>query len=296
MKLTETSEYKYKKDESITIKKQTYVKEKNKLLHKYTAEKNSIFAKGFPSEEDAVKELNRKLNLVNNQKKQNQMSNLSELKKQLELAESQVKHPFIADDRQLLASAKIKIAELKEQIKNFDSEAEETNLSETSEIESDVVSEGETLEELYEQKEIIESQINESYVKNNPVRLAATQRELKEIEDKISKMGDKVKTKKEVVTQKQPKEKVKVKESIQKEKKQPKVEQPKEPKQKSVETKGVRIKVGDMVNFEERESGKIIKGEVVKLEPTSAGDSFNAYVLMKSGEKKKVRAHKLKKI
>ena len=53
--------------------KETFVNEKNKSLHKYTAEKNSIFAKGFPSEEDAVRELNRKLsaskNKNNNQNK-----------------------------------------------------------------------------------------------------------------------------------------------------------------------------------------------------------------------------------
>jgi hypothetical protein len=297
LKLTEQVKYKHKKDNSIIILKETFLSEKNKSLHKYTAEKNSIFAKSFPSEEDAVKELNRKLKSSNNNQNQKQMSKLDELKKQLALSQSQLTTPFIAGNPVLKASTENKISELKNAIAEL--ESSESKDEKIASQEKTTQSTDDDLDRLKKELELTESQIGTPFIQGNPVLKASAENKLKELKSRIAELsgGSKEKQVKTQPVQKTEKkvEKIqkvekKVEKKIEKKKTEPKVE-----KKKIEKVEGLKIKVGDKVTFEERETGKKVTGELVKLEPTHAGDAYNAYVMTKDG-KKKVRAHKLTKV
>ena len=133
-----------------------------------------------------------------------------------------------------------------------------------------------SLEELNKQLEVAKKGLSKDQIKNNPTLKASLESKIKQIESVI---GETEKSKESKVVEKEtPKKDV------------PKKDVSKKP------SSGGGFKVGDNVEFENRDTGKNIKGTIVKLELVHGkNDEFNAYVQV-GKEKKKVRAHKLTKV
>lgn len=148
-----------------------------------------------------------------------------------------------------------------------------------------------SLEELNKQLEVAKKGLSKDQIKNNPTLKTSLESKIKQIESVIAEREKSKESK--VVEKETPKKDAPKKDAPKKD--TPKKDVPK----KDVSNKpssGGGFKVGDNVEFESRDTGKNIKGTIVKLELVHGkNDEFNAYVQV-GKEKKKVRAHKLTKI
>lgn len=148
-------------------------------------------------------------------------------------------------------------------------------------------------EQLQADLALAEKNLNNPAIKDNPTLKASLEKKIASIK---AELGEEGATSAPAKTEKKEVKKISAKKEAPKKEAKPKKEkaEKKEKKEKVSSVSGLKVKVGDKVTFEDRESGKKITGELVKLEQTGSGDAYNAYVETKDG-KRKVRAHKLEK-
>jgi DNA-binding protein HU-beta len=156
-------EEKYSKDETINIKIDSYAdsdKDDAKITRKYSAEKDGITANGFPSIDDAVKELNRKFN--NSKIKESKEETTSAPKKEETTT--------------------------KEETTNNPKTEESTNNPKTEESTNNLKTEEpmKTIEELKKNLALAESQVVKDNVKNNPILLKSLEKKIVDLKKEIA--------------------------------------------------------------------------------------------------------------